>query len=139
DVLEIAEWIDAIDAGTLAVNRATLGHVVGRDALGGWLGTAPRADGRDTLLGLGTWRPVFAQEQKSVRLDGVSAPVQTLIEAAQPSMQFVEFDLVRTGALSDERAWQQHYGAAIDPAGLASRRSILRYLPAPVTVRLAEG
>ncbi|TQL40387.1 L-proline dehydrogenase [Homoserinimonas aerilata] len=138
DAEEIAYWVDRVDSGTVVVNRATTGLQVGRQPIGGWRGAGHAAGGPDHLLSYGQWRPVFAEPRQNVLLSGVDDQARRIIEAAQPAMGFAEFDLVRAGAESDEIAWQQHY-AATDPAGLTAQRNVQRYLPAPTTIRLAEG
>jgi RHH-type proline utilization regulon transcriptional repressor/proline dehydrogenase/delta 1-pyrroline-5-carboxylate dehydrogenase len=138
DAAEIAFWLDTADSGNLVVNSATIGEMVGRRPLGGWRGPAPKDAGPSRLLALGEWQPVFAKPEQSVRMRGIGPQVLRLIEAAQPSLQFVEFDLVRAGAVSDEKSWAEFYSRVDDLAGLRAERNILRHLPVPVTVRLAE-
>jgi RHH-type proline utilization regulon transcriptional repressor/proline dehydrogenase/delta 1-pyrroline-5-carboxylate dehydrogenase len=71
-------------------------------------------------------------------LKGLDRAVATVIEAAQPGMEFLEFDLVRAGAQSDERAWQAEYGVSRDVSALGVERNVFRYRPVPVTIRLSE-
>jgi RHH-type proline utilization regulon transcriptional repressor/proline dehydrogenase/delta 1-pyrroline-5-carboxylate dehydrogenase len=139
DLDELAAWLDSADTGTLHVNRPTIGAPADALPVGGWRGTGGLRGGPDRMLAFGDWAPVFAEAQQSVRLDGIGERVRTLIEAAQPSMQFLEFDLVRAGAVSDELAWAAHYRDAIDLGGRPEHRSVVRYLPATTTIRLAAG
>jgi RHH-type proline utilization regulon transcriptional repressor/proline dehydrogenase/delta 1-pyrroline-5-carboxylate dehydrogenase len=143
DAAEVARWINTVEAGNLYVNRAITGAIVQRQPFGGWkrssVGTGTKAGGPNYLLGLGDWAPVFGEPSTSVKLRGLSDRVTRLIEAAQPSIDFVGFDRVRTAALSDEKAWETEFGLARDSSGLVVERNILRYRPVPVTVRLAEG
>ncbi|WP_349899025.1 proline dehydrogenase family protein [Parafrigoribacterium soli] len=140
---EVAAWLGAVEAGNLYVNRGITGAIVQRQPFGGWkrssVGPGAKAGGPNYLLGLGDWAPVYAEPSSSVRLTGLSDGVTRLIEAAQPSMEFVEFDQVRRAALSDQAAWESEYGLARDVSGLVVERNILRYQPVPVTIRLAEG
>lgn len=140
---EISTWIDQVEAGSLSVNRAITGAIVSRQPTGGWLtssiGAGAHAGGLNYLIALGRWKPVFSEPGQSVNLHGISEPVKRLIEAAQPAMEFLEFDRVRAGAQSDQRAWEAHYGLTRDISNLAIERNVSRYLPAPVAVRLAEG
>ena len=143
DAAEVARWLNTVEAGNLFVNRAITGAIVQRQPFGGWkrssVGTGAKAGGPNYLLGLGDWAPVFGEPSTSVKLRGLSERVTRLIEAAQPSIDFVGFDRVRTAALSDEKAWQTEFGLARDASGLVVERNILRYRPVPVTIRLAEG
>lgn len=143
DDTEVARWLDAVDAGNLYVNRGITGAVVRRQPFGGWkrsaVGTGAKAGGPNYLLALGDWMPQFAEPQSSAVLDGVGDRVRAFIEAAQPGMAFLEFDRVRAGAQSDERAWNAEYGTERDVSGLGVERNVLRYRPVPVTLRLAEG
>ena len=140
---EIAAWLDAVQAGNLYVNRGITGAIVRRQPFGGWkrstVGASAKAGGPNYLLTLGDWRPVFPEPGTSVVLEGLSDAVTTVIEAAQPGMEFLEFDLVRSGAVSDQRAWDAEYGGSRDVSGLIVERNMFRYRPVPVTIRLAEG
>ena len=62
-----------------------------------------------------------------------------MIKNAQSGIDFAEFDIVRHGAESDERAWKSEFGVSRDVSGLEVERNIFRYLPVAVTIRLAEG
>lgn len=139
DAQELAYWLDSADSGTLVVNGPTADETVGRRPLGGWRGPAAKDGGPSRLLAFGDWQPVFAEPEQSVRMHGIGDRVLRLIEAAQPSMQFVEFDLVRAGAVSDEKAWREFYSRVDDLAALRAQRNVLRHLPVAVTVRLSEG
>jgi RHH-type proline utilization regulon transcriptional repressor/proline dehydrogenase/delta 1-pyrroline-5-carboxylate dehydrogenase len=143
DAEEIELWIDRVQAGNLYVNRGITGAVVRRQPFGGWkrssVGTSAKAGGPNYLLTLGDWTPVFSEPVSSVVLAGLSDGVARVIEAAQQGMEFLEFDRVRAGAVSDERVWQAEYGATTDVSGLVVERNLYRYRPVPVHVRLAEG
>jgi len=143
DAGEIAQWVDAVQAGNLYVNRGITGAVVRRQPFGGWkrstVGASAKAGGPNYLLTLGDWRPVFAEPGRKVVLEGLGEKVSSVIEAAQPGMEFLEFDRVRAGAESDQKAWVDEYGTVKDVSGLGVERNVFRYRPVPVTVRLAEG
>ncbi|MES2093589.1 MAG: bifunctional proline dehydrogenase/L-glutamate gamma-semialdehyde dehydrogenase [Actinomycetota bacterium] len=143
DVAEIALWLASVEAGNLYVNRGITGAVVRRQPFGGWkrstVGASAKAGGPNYLLTLGEWRPVFAEPGRTVVLEGLSERVSRVIEAAQPGMEFLEFDRVRAGAESDQTAWTDEYGTQRDVSDLGVERNVLRYRPVPVTVRLAEG
>ncbi|AWB88194.1 1-pyrroline-5-carboxylate dehydrogenase [Salinibacterium hongtaonis] len=133
---EIALWLDSVDSGSVHVNHATIGPPPDTLPFGGWRGTTT---GPDRVLALADWAPVFGEPQQSVRLDGVSPEVRSLIDAALPSMSFVEFDLVRAGAESDERAWRRHYRDPVELAEFRTLRTVVRHLPVATTIRLSEG
>jgi RHH-type proline utilization regulon transcriptional repressor/proline dehydrogenase/delta 1-pyrroline-5-carboxylate dehydrogenase len=143
DAHEIELWLERVEAGNLYVNRGITGAVVRRQPFGGWkrstVGASAKAGGPNYLLTLGDWQPVFEEPGQTVTLHGLSPKVTALIQAAQPSMDFLEFDRVRSAALSDQLAWDAEFGIARDVSGLGIERNVFRYLPVPVTIRLAEG
>ncbi|MET4783005.1 bifunctional proline dehydrogenase/L-glutamate gamma-semialdehyde dehydrogenase [Glaciihabitans sp. UYNi722] len=143
DADEIATWIATVQAGNLYVNRGITGAIVRRQPFGGWkrstVGASAKAGGPNYLATLGDWQPVFSEPGKSVVLRGLSPRVTGFIEAAQPGMEFLEFDRVRSGAVSDQQAWDEEFGVARDISNLLVERNVFRYRPVPVTIRLAEG
>jgi RHH-type transcriptional regulator, proline utilization regulon repressor / proline dehydrogenase / delta 1-pyrroline-5-carboxylate dehydrogenase len=143
DAGEVARWADTVQAGNLYVNRPITGAIVRRQPFGGWkassVGPGYKAGGPNALLAHGTWRPVPAAVTGDLRLDGLEARVASVIEASQPALGYEDFDLVRRGALSDAEAWAAEYGVARDASGLVVERNVLRYRPADVVVRLADG
>jgi len=143
DASEIALWVETVQAGNLYVNRGITGAVVRRQPFGGWkrsaVGAGAKAGGPNYLLGLGDWRPVFAEPGRTAVLKGLSEKVSRVIEAAQHGMEFLEFDRVRAAAKSDQQAWVDEYGTVKDVSGLGIERNVFRYRPVAVTVRLAEG
>jgi len=140
---EIRLWLDTVEAGNLAVNRGTTSAVVRRQPFGGWkrstVGASAKSGGPNYLLTLGDWSPIFTAPGTAVVLRGLSVGVTRVIEAAQPGMEFLEFDQVRAAAESDEAAWASDYGVSHDVAALGIERNVFRYRPVPVTIRLAEG
>lgn len=111
DVTECEQWIDAVHAGNVYVNRGTTGAVVNRQPFGGWkrsaVGPTAKAGGERYVACLREWQP------------GPAA----------------------LGAEDVERWWQEIGCRARDLAGLTVERNLvrLRPLPAPVLVRLDEG
>lgn len=140
---DIAEWVDTIEAGNLYVNRTITGAIVQRQPFGGWkrsvVGTGTKPGGPNYLLGLGTWRSEAGSSSSTLHLRGLDARIRGLIEAAQPSLGFEEFDLLRRGALSDAIAWGHRYGVVQDATGLAAERNLLRYRTVPVAIRATAG
>ena len=143
DATEITTWLEAVEAGNLYVNRSTTGAIVQRQPFGGWkrssVGCSAKAGGPNYLLTLGDWEPLFSEPSSSIAITGVGDAVRTVIEAAQPSLEYLEFDRIRAGAVSDESAWHTEYREPRDITGLGVERNVLRYRPASVTIRLAEG
>jgi RHH-type proline utilization regulon transcriptional repressor/proline dehydrogenase/delta 1-pyrroline-5-carboxylate dehydrogenase len=82
---------------------------------------------------------VAAPESGELHLEGVNARVTAVIEASQPALDYLEFEAVRRGALSDADAWEHEFSVARDVSGLGVERNVFRYRPATTTIRLAEG
>jgi RHH-type proline utilization regulon transcriptional repressor/proline dehydrogenase/delta 1-pyrroline-5-carboxylate dehydrogenase len=140
---EVATWLALVDAGNAYVNRGITGAVVQRQPFGGWkrssVGTGTKAGGPNYLMTLGSWNAVPTEPTEDLRLEGLDREVESLITAAQSGLEFLEFDAVRRAAMSDEAAWQQEFGTSRDVSDLKVERNVFRYLPVPVTLRLAEG
>lgn len=143
DRSEIGRWIHEVQAGNLYVNRDTLGNVVQRQPFGGWrrsaVGTQQMSGGPNAVMPLGGWRIDPGQASPTLHLRGMDPKTVRLIEAAQPSLDYAAFDRVRRTALSCQIAWNEEFGMVSDVENLAFERNLFRYLPAAVTVRLAEG
>lgn len=139
---DLAEWLDTIEAGNLYVNRGITGAIVQRQPFGGWkrsaVGAGAKAGGPNYLLTLGSWLPDTGSSSKTLHLRGLDARVTQLIEAAQPSLGYEEFDLLRRSALSDAIAWGNEYGETKDASGIAVERNLFRYRPVPVAVRATD-
>jgi RHH-type proline utilization regulon transcriptional repressor/proline dehydrogenase/delta 1-pyrroline-5-carboxylate dehydrogenase len=96
-------------------------------------------------MGFGSFAPVPRTPRESLSLRGLDRGVREVLEASQPGLDFAGFDAARAGALSDQRAWEDEFGAARDDsrvevlADQPIERNVLRYRPVPVTVRAAEG
>ncbi|MBB5844841.1 RHH-type proline utilization regulon transcriptional repressor/proline dehydrogenase/delta 1-pyrroline-5-carboxylate dehydrogenase [Conyzicola lurida] len=143
DPLEVATWLDSVEAGNVYINRGITGAVVQRQPFGGWkrssVGAGTKAGGPNYLMTLGSWSAVPAEPSEDLRLEGLDREVASLIKQAQSGLEFLEFDAVRRAAMSDEAAWQQEFGTSRDVSGLEVERNVFRYLPVAVTLRLAEG
>lgn len=149
DVDEVDYWLDSVQAGNLYVNRGTTGAIVRRQPFGGWkrssVGGSTKAGGPSYVMGFGTVAPVPREPRESLSMRGIDRRVREVLEAAQPGLDFAGFDLARAGAVSDQIAWNDEFGIARDESELGAatahivERNVLRYRPAPVAVRLAEG
>lgn len=142
DRVEIADWVQGVEAGSLFVNRELVTELVQRQPEGGWrrsaVGTLAKTGGPNALMALGTWRADPGEQSATLHLRGLDAKAVALIEAAGPSLDYDAFDRVRQFALSAQIAWNEEFGEASDATGLAFERNLFRYRPAAVTVRLAE-
>ncbi len=142
DAVEVDTWLESVQAGLTCVNRAVVSSLGARVPVGGWdrsiLGTGRAAGGQDAAIALGTWEPVTEPQGMTVTLDGIGEKAARLISAAQSGMTFAEFDWVRAGARRDEIAWTSTY-ATKESATAEFERSVQRYQPVPVTIRLSEG
>ena len=136
---DLAEWLDTVEAGNLYVNRGITGAIVQRQPFGGWkrsaVGAGAKAGGPNYLLTLGSWLPDTGSSSKTLHLRGLDTRVTRLIEAAQPSLGYEEFDVLRRSALSDAIAWGNEYGETKDASGIPVERNLFRYRPVPVSVR----
>ena len=143
DATEVSRWLETVQAGNLYVNRGITGAIVQRQPFGGWkrstVGTSAKAGGPNYLLTLGSWSAIETEPVSDIRLDGLSKRVSSVIKKAQSGIDFPDFDRVRRAAISDEAAWNHHYGGSRDVSDLGVERNVMRYRPVPVTLRLSEG
>lgn len=142
DPAELGLWLDRIEAGMLFVNRDTNGTVVQRQPFGGWAvsstGSGAKSGGPNRLIGLGSWRARRSVAQSStLHLRGLDSRITALIEAAQPSLDYEEFEWLRRAALSDALAWDREFGQVRDVSKLGVERNLLRYRPVLVEIRAA--
>lgn len=140
---EVDRFVENAEAGSLFINRPVVIRRPSWQPQAAWgraqLGAGAARGGRIEPLTLTRWAPApTAEDDDSVLLTGLSAPVVSLIEAAQPMLDFDEFVAVRAGARSDEKAWVEEYGSPHPLSRLHSEQHLLRYRPVPVTVRLSE-
>ncbi|WP_250008861.1 bifunctional proline dehydrogenase/L-glutamate gamma-semialdehyde dehydrogenase [Actinoplanes sp. M2I2] len=136
---ELARWLDRVQAGNLYVNRGITGAIVRRQPFGGWkrsaVGPGTKAGGPNYLVGLSGWQT--AESRADAKVDDVA--VSALLTAAAKVLPADEARMLERAARSDAAAWKAEFGAATDVSGLWAERNVLRYLPVPVEVRLAEG
>ncbi|RGE23220.1 proline dehydrogenase family protein [Leucobacter sp. wl10] len=139
---ELALWLRRIEAGNLYVNRGITGAIVRRQSFGGWkksaIGAGTKAGGPNYLHGLGDWVDAPVAAEPWAPLPRV-APLLSAMEraAAQQAATGEELDWLRAALGSDAAAWDDEFGIAHDASQLGVERNLLRYLPVPVTIRIA--
>jgi len=143
DPADLALWLDQVQAGNLYVNRGITGAIVQRQPFGGWkrssVGPGAKAGGPNYLIGLGSWRSQSRGKASStLHLRGLDSRISGLIESAQPSLGFEEFEWLRQAALADAVAWDREFGQVRDVSQLGVERNLFRYRPTPVIVRAAS-
>ncbi|MBK0422125.1 aldehyde dehydrogenase family protein [Leucobacter sp. CSA2] len=143
DESEILTWVDGVRASFLAINRPTTSARIERHPGGGWgeagMGLPALAGGPNRLIPLGSWRTRSGTRSETLHLRGLTPEVQLLIEAAQPDLDYEDFDQVRRAALADALSWRTTFSIVTDGIGLGIERNAVRYLPVPTHIRLAEG
>jgi RHH-type proline utilization regulon transcriptional repressor/proline dehydrogenase/delta 1-pyrroline-5-carboxylate dehydrogenase len=140
DPEDLAAWLRRVEAGNLYVNRGITGAIVQRQPFGGWkrssVGAGTKAGGPHYLIGLGDWRATNGGAAgRNLHLRGLDTRITALIEAAQPSLGYDEFEWLRRAALSDAVAWDREFGRIKDVSRLGVERNLFRYRPVPVAVR----
>ena len=143
DPEELAFWLDRVQAGNVYVNRGTTGAIVQRQPFGGWkrssVGAGAKPGGPNHLIGLGSWRAQHGGPASStLHLRGLDSRITALIESAQPSLAFEEFEWLRRAALSDALAWDREFGRVRDVSQLGVERNLFRYRPVPVEIRATD-
>ena len=133
---DLALWLDRVEAGNLYVNRGITGAIVQRQPFGGWkrssVGAGAKAGGPNYLVGLGSWRATTGgTPSATLHLRGLDSRITTVIEAAQPSLGYEEFEWLRRGALSDAISWDREFGQVRDVSRLGVERNLFRYRPVP--------
>ena len=131
---DLAVWLDRVEAGNLYVNRGITGAIVQRQPFGGWkrssVGAGTKAGGPNYLVGLGSWRATSGGAgSATLHLRGLDSRITSVIEAAQPSLDYEAFEWLRRGALSDAIAWDREFGQVKDVSGLGVERNLFRYRP----------
>ncbi|WP_241483960.1 bifunctional proline dehydrogenase/L-glutamate gamma-semialdehyde dehydrogenase [Rhodococcoides fascians] len=135
DDAEQAQWIQEVAAGNLYVGRGITGAVVRRQPFGGWkkstVGTGSKAGGPNYLVGLSDWSPAPASGTT------VGCVVDAWAEKFLRETALVgdDLDFLRRSLASDLVAWDTEFGVTRDVSNLGVEANVLRYLPAPVTVR----
>ena len=140
---DLARWLDGVEAGNLYVNRGITGAIVQRQPFGGWkrssVGAGTKAGGPNYLIGLGSWRSATGGAPSStLHLRGLDTRITSLIEAAQPSLDYEAFEWLRRGALSDAVAWDREFGRVRDVSQLKVERNLFRYRAVEVAVRATK-
>ncbi|WP_242089082.1 aldehyde dehydrogenase family protein, partial [Microbacterium lacticum] len=140
---DLARWLDGVQAGNLYVNRGITGAIVQRQPFGGWkrssVGAGTKAGGPNYLIGLGSWRSATGGAPSStLHLRGLDTRITSLIEAAQPSLDYEAFEWLRRGALSDAVVWDREFGRVRDVSQLKVERNLFRYRPVEVAVRATK-
>ncbi|MFT4231954.1 MAG: proline dehydrogenase family protein [Leucobacter sp.] len=135
---ELALWLDRIEAGNLYVNRGITGAIVRRQSFGGWkksaIGAGTKAGGPNYLHGLGDWADAPVRSELRAPRPRV-APLLTA--AQQAGIADGRLAWLRAALGSDAAAWDEEFGIARDASQLGVERNLLRYLPVPVTIRIA--
>lgn len=131
---DLATWLDRVEAGNLYVNRGITGAIVQRQPFGGWkrssVGAGAKAGGPNYLVGLGSWRATSGgASSATLHLRGLDSRITSVIEAAQPSLDYEAFEWLRRGALSDAIAWDREFGRVKDVSALGVERNLFRYRP----------
>ncbi|WP_449278507.1 aldehyde dehydrogenase family protein [Leucobacter sp. GX24907] len=139
---EILAWLDEANAASLVVNSATCRPRVERRPAGGWgregVGLSALSGGPNQLVALGSWRVREGTRSTTLHLRGLEPEVRLLIEAAQESLDYEQFDAVRRAALADALTWRTTLGVVEDTIGLGVERNALRHRPVPTALRLSE-
>ncbi|MDQ1217283.1 bifunctional proline dehydrogenase/L-glutamate gamma-semialdehyde dehydrogenase [Microbacterium arborescens] len=142
DAADLATWLDRVEAGNLYVNRGITGAIVQRQPFGGWkrssVGAGTKAGGPNYLIGLGSWRASSGSASSTLHLRGLDSRITTIIESAQPTLDYESFEWLRRGALSDAVAWDREFGQVRDVSGLGVERNLFRYRPVDVAVRASS-
>ncbi|CEA07001.1 1-pyrroline-5-carboxylate dehydrogenase [Arthrobacter saudimassiliensis] len=157
DPAEIGYWLEHAQAGNLYVNRHITGAIVQRQPFGGWkksaVGPGTKAGGPNYLIGLADWRRAEYRGAAGVASEAADRgygrdagsgarpdlQLEVLTEAAAELAGADAAGFLSRSLDSDAAAWNREFGQARDVTGLAAERNVFRYLPVPVTVRLADG
>ncbi|HTW13131.1 MAG TPA: bifunctional proline dehydrogenase/L-glutamate gamma-semialdehyde dehydrogenase, partial [Solirubrobacteraceae bacterium] len=133
---EIATWLERVQAGNLYVNRGITGAIVRRQPFGGWkrsaVGPGAKAGGPNYLLALSDWRS---------RPSSAVAPLGPLAERAMEAARQAGLDTssLERALRSDAAALAAEFGVERDVSGLRFEHNRLRYRPAQVEIRSADG
>ncbi|MDQ0728198.1 proline dehydrogenase family protein [Microbacterium sp. W4I20] len=140
---DLEYWLEHVQAGNLYVNRGITGAIVQRQPFGGWkrssVGPGAKAGGPNYLIGLGSWRSrPGGPASSTLHLRGLDSRITGLIESAQPSLEYEDFEWLRRSALSDALAWDREFGQVRDVSHLGVERNLFRYRPVPVEIRATD-
>ncbi|MBK0417606.1 proline dehydrogenase family protein [Leucobacter sp. CSA1] len=135
---EVARWLSRIEAGNLYVNRGITGAIVRRQSFGGWkksaIGAGTKAGGPNYLHGLVDWADAPATAELRAPRHRAAG---LLVAAQRAGVSGEELEWLRAALGSDALAWEDEFGIARDASQLGVERNLLRYLPLPVTIRIA--
>lgn len=138
DADEINYWLEHVQAGNVYINRGITGAIVQRQPFGGWkrsaVGAGTKAGGPSYLFGLGS----FVRDENIAALP-IPLTNTSLIKAGSLAGKLANGNFLTDFLSSAEQAIAQEFAAGHDPAALGVERNVLRYLPVPVLVRLADG
>jgi RHH-type transcriptional regulator, proline utilization regulon repressor / proline dehydrogenase / delta 1-pyrroline-5-carboxylate dehydrogenase len=102
---ECVQFINAIEAGNVYVNRGTTGAIVQRQPFGGWkrssVGAGAKAGGPNYLIALQHWE---------------DAPMSSTERREQAAKSYAHW-------------WFEEFGTSSDKAGLVAERNVFRYHP----------
>ena len=151
DPAEISAWLDTVQAGNLYVNRGITGAIVRRQPFGGWkkstVGTGAKAGGPNYLVALTDWATAggtapatAAGINPSTGLGAGRAPLGEVASQAIAAARAagLDVDVLERSVRGDAAAWRSEFGVARDVTGLVVERDVLRYLPVPAEIRLAD-
>lgn len=137
DEEEIAQWLAAVQAGNLYVNRGTTGAIVQRQPFGGWkkaaVGTGTKAGGPSYLIGLSDW------EDAPVTADAPTDALSGAALAAASALPAEDREWLQGALSTDVTAWNDEFGAVRDVTGLVTEQNALRYQAVPVTIRIERA
>ncbi|RPF26881.1 bifunctional proline dehydrogenase/L-glutamate gamma-semialdehyde dehydrogenase [Georgenia muralis] len=140
DETEIEYWLDHVEVGNAYVNRHITGAIVQRQPFGGWkasaMGPGAKAGGPNYVAELGTWAPDGVPTRQAEPPAHVR---RALSDYTGLVISQADRSWLRAAVASDAAAWQAELGRAADPTGLSVEENVLRYRPAPLTVRTVPG
>jgi RHH-type proline utilization regulon transcriptional repressor/proline dehydrogenase/delta 1-pyrroline-5-carboxylate dehydrogenase len=114
DPADLELWLDQVEAGNLYVNRGITGRSC--SASRSAAGSAPRSAPAQRRPELPDRTRLVAARRgapsSTLHLRGLDARITTLIESAQPSLDYEAFEWLRRGALSDAVAWDRSSAAS---------------------------
>lgn len=137
---DLDAWLEGVEAGSLFVNRAPAGARAQRRCAAGWndaaVGFSAPAGHSLRVGSLGAWRAADgAAHSSTLHLRGLDTRIASLIESAQPTLDYPAFEWLRRGALSDAVAWRRDFGHVRDEAQLPHERNLVRFRPVAVEIR----
>jgi len=139
DPKEVDYWLDNVEAGNLYVNRGITGAIVRRQPFGGWkksvVGPTAKAGGPNYLFAFGSWTPTQAAEPAEDY--EVPAGIERLLEICSEQLGPEGLAMVTRCVANDDKAWIDHFGAAIDVSQVGVERNVFRYRPGEITLRIS--